>query len=92
MKKVIAAGVGLVVFVVSAPVWAGSATSGPDPHPMPPVVAEHVDQHLGMTEQMRTMGVDPRMTADPMWADMRNPGHIAAEEHAQEQLDRMLAR
>lgn len=92
MKKLIAAAVVLVAFMVSTPLWAQPATPGPRPHPMAPVVAEHMDQHRSMTEQMRTMGVDPRMDADPMWSDMRNPSHIQAEEHMQQQLDRMLAR
>jgi hypothetical protein len=92
MKKLIAAAVVLVAFMVSTPLWAQPATPGTRPHPMAPVVADDMDQHLGMTEQMRTMGVDPRMDADPMWAEMRNPAHIQAEEHMQEQLDRMLAR
>lgn len=92
MKKLIAAAVVLVAFMVSTAAFAQPTTSGARPHPMAPVVSEHMDQHLGMTEQMRTMGVDPRMNADPMWADMRNPAHIQAEEHMQEQLDRMLAR
>lgn len=92
MKKLIAAGAVLAAFMLSTALWAQPATPGPRPHPAVPVTAEHIDQHLGMTEQMRTMGVDPRMGADPMWADMRNPGHIQAEEHMQEQLDRMLAR
>jgi hypothetical protein len=93
MKKLIGAAVVLIVLMISTAAWSEPGDSGPTrSHPMAPVPAAHVAEHSSMTEQMRVMGVDGRMTADPMWSDMRDPAHIAAEEHMQEGLDRMLAR
>ena len=79
-------------FILSTPLWAQPSGSSERPHAASASVsADHVAQHMSMTEQMRAMGVDSRM-ADEMWAGMRDGSHIAAEEHAQAQLDLMLAR
>ena len=93
MKKSIGAAIVLVVIMISAPALSQADSADVDRmRPMAPVSADHVAQHSRMTEQMRVMGADPRMVADPMWAAMQDASHIAAEEHMQEGLDRMLAR
>lgn len=93
MKKLIGAAVVLIAIVLSTPAWSEPAPSAPNrSHPMPPVPAAHLAEHSSMTEQMRALGSDGRMAADPMWSRMRDPAHIAAEEYLQSGLDRMLGR
>ena len=92
MKKLVVAGALLFGLSLSAPMWADAQTPGSGPHRhVPAVPAEHVAQHATMTEQMRSMDHSSHMAGD-MWTRMRDPGHIAAEEHMQSQLDQMLAR
>jgi hypothetical protein len=90
MKALLVLAALLLGVVLSTPVWADPRPHADHRRPVP-VDARHVERHATMTEQMRAMGVDHRMH-DGSWGLMREPLHVANEEHHHASIDRMLGR
>lgn len=88
MKILVGVAAVLTAFVLSTAAWADPRPA----HPAPSIPQAHVERHVTMTAQMRSMGADGRMHDDDRWRSMREPAHVAAEEHHHAAIDRMLAR